>query len=280
MVEEQLALVEEALGASLLEHPEFEPRVVARGTAVFDTVTLRLKELRGRKNAYRVVPVDEADVPLALRSGEVPDPSGQEGLRLTWTKHSKGPNTVQLHRVADDLLLGEATVDGEIFCDRVWWISEMRQYAIFSRKEWIDGEGWHTLCTLLDDHLQPVRTFYLPPHTRIPGMLTRREGTTFWSGEWKDDRIQVLDIADLSLRYIKPEDRVLFRGLPSKELIFGSKGDTDVILFDRTGRLVSRHRFKGDYVTLCNADGVIYAEESVYDEDRGAFDRYWRLEKI
>lgn len=116
-------------------------------------------------------------------------------------------------------------------------------------------------------------------------MLTRREGTTFWSGQWKDDRIQILDIADLSLRYVLPEDRVLFRGLPTAELIWGSKGDADIILFDRTGRLLSRHRFKGDHARLHTLDGVMY----VLNEDLAGFRapyggpdvlRVWRLDKL
>lgn len=280
MLEEQLALAEEALGASLLEHIEFEPRHVERGHAVYDAVTARLKALRSRKNAYRAVPVPAAEIPPALRTGDVSSPRYTDipDAQLTWETKHKGPNRIWLKHIPDGRILHEGTVNGEI-CEQVWWMPEFRQYVIFSRTVWVDGAGWKILCTQFDERLTLLREVYLPPHTWIPTRLTRREGTTFWSGRWKDDRIQILDIADLTLRCIKPEDRVIFRGLPTKDLIFGSKGDSDVILFDRTGRLISRHRFKGDYVHLDTVDGVIYAVETQYS-DTGRVEHVWRLEKI
>ena len=72
---------------------------------------------------------------------------------------------------------------------------------------------------------------------------------------------------------------MIFRGLPTEELIYGSKGDSDIILFDRTGRLISRHRFKGDYVHLDTVDGVMYAIETQYS-DTGRVEHVWRLDKI
>jgi len=280
MLEEQLALAEEALGASLLEHIEFEPRYVERGHAVYDAVTARLKALKNRKNAYRAVPVPEWEIPPALRTGDVSSPRYTDipDAQLTWETKHKGPNRIWLKRISDGSILHEAVVNGEIF-DKVWWMPEYRQYVTFSRTVWVDGSGWKILCTQFDERLTLLREVYLPPHTRLPGMLTRREGTTFWSGQWKDDRIQILDIADLSLRYVQPEDRVIFRGLPTEELIYGSKGDSDVILFDRTGCLISRHRFKGDYVHLDTVDGVMYAIETQYS-DTGRVEHVWRLDKI
>lgn len=278
MIEEQVSLAEEALGVSLVDHPEFEPRTVPQGTAAFDAVTARLKELKNRRNAYKAVQVPEADIPPALHFQKKKYDSGQPGIKLVYSDRHKGPNIVQLRRESDNLLLHEGTVNGEIF-DGVWWIPETRQYVTFSRTVWVDGAGWKILCTQFDDKLTLLREVYLPPHTWLPGMLTRREGTTFWSDRWMDDRIQILDLADLSLRYVKPEDRVHFRGLPTNELFWGSKSDRDVILFDRTGRLISRHRFKGDYVHLDTVDGVMYAIESDYSET-GEIERVWRLEQI
>ena len=181
MLEEQVSLAEEALGVSLVDHPEFEPRIVPRGTAAFDAVTARLKELKNRRNAYKAVPVPEADIPPALHFQKKKHDSGQPGIKLVYTDRYKGPNIVQLRRESDNLLLHEGTVNGEIF-DGVWWIPETRQYVTFSRTVWVDGAGWKILCTQFDDRLTLLQEVYLPPHTWLPGMLTRREGTTFWSG--------------------------------------------------------------------------------------------------
>lgn len=286
MLEEQLALAEEALGVSLTDHIDFEPRTVPRGTEVFTAVTARLKALKNRKNAYRPMLLDAGEIPPALLEEHPPAPRCTDipGAQLTYETKHKGPNRIWLKNISDGSILHEAVVNGEIF-DKVWWMPEYRQYVTFSRTVWVDGAGWKILCTQFDEHLTLLREVYLPPHTRLPGMLTRREGTTFWSGQWKDDRIQILDIADLSLRYVLPEDRVLFRGLPTAELVWGSKGDADIILFDRTGRLLSRHRFKGDHARLHTLDGVMY----VLDEDLAGFRtpyggpdvlRVWRLDKI
>jgi len=280
MLEEQLALAEEALGASLLEHIEFEPRHAERGADAFIAVTARLKALKNRKNAYRAVEVPEAEIPLALLTDKLPAPryTAIPDAQLIYETKYKGPNRLWLKNISDGRILHEGTVNGEI-CEQVWWMPEFRQYVTFSRTVWVDGAGWKILCTQFDERLTLLREVYLPPHTWIPTRLTRREGTTFWSGRWQDDRIQILDIADLTLRYIKPEDRVIFRGLPTEELIYGSKGDSDIILFDRTGRLISRHRFKGDYVHLGTVNGEIYAVETQYS-DTGRVERVWRLEKI
>ena len=67
VLEEQVALLEEALGLSLMQLPDTEPETVQQGHTVYDEIYARQKELKERKNKYQPVLCTVEDLPPAVR---------------------------------------------------------------------------------------------------------------------------------------------------------------------------------------------------------------------
>lgn len=71
MIEEQLELVEEALGLSLMQLPQEEPSTVTRDHRLFDEITQKQAELKKRKNLFDTVLCKKSDVPPAVLDVEL-----------------------------------------------------------------------------------------------------------------------------------------------------------------------------------------------------------------
>lgn len=67
VLEEQVALLEEALGLSLTQLPDEEPKIILLGHAMYDEIYARQKELKERKNKYQPVLCTVEDLPPAVR---------------------------------------------------------------------------------------------------------------------------------------------------------------------------------------------------------------------
>lgn len=77
VLEEQVALLEEALGLSLMQLPDTEPETVQQGHTMYDEICARKKELKKRKNKYQPVQLTKEELPPAVRD-EVEIEHGRE----------------------------------------------------------------------------------------------------------------------------------------------------------------------------------------------------------
>ncbi len=77
VLEEQVALLEEALGLSLMQLPDMEPETVQQGHTMYDEICARKKELKKRKNKYQPVQLTKEELPPAVRD-EVEIKHGRE----------------------------------------------------------------------------------------------------------------------------------------------------------------------------------------------------------
>ncbi len=343
-VEEQLDLVEEALGLSLMEDVASEPRHVARGTQVFDAVTARLAELKKRKNAYRAVLLTAEEAPenlkrargfipplMELREILLPDGPVQVNINGKWHGSPEGtyiglayrdrvprvalcmteagqvrwsfaPEGVACLSIAlrsrpgtllvwdygpkENVRVWELSLeDGRVLHEgmmmrnslSLWWLEETGGYVSFWNAP---GQCGYIL---LDAALHPTLE-RVTPHSCSPAGLTAVEGSVFWSQNPFNDIVVACNVLTGETTEIRLEDRVFFHGLGVDGLLVGTATHKDIQLFDRTGRRVSKHPFKGVPVACEIIGGQMYLRES-QDDRIHCFGyepeiRYWKLEKI
>ncbi|MBE5811187.1 MAG: PQQ-like beta-propeller repeat protein [Clostridiales bacterium] len=358
-LEEQLDILEETLGVSLLEDPEFEPRHVEVGTAAFDAATARLAALKKRKNAYRAVQIRDEDVPDALRDvrpsaafgrpqvymaalpaedstgrpleGQVQvdvrqaacsHPSGDyigcaffnqrptmavrmnASGELLWAFAPEGAYSLLICPAKDaDTLLALDTLareegriwlldagDGRVLREETLppgrngvprWIDCLGQYALY----WRDGKNQGF--DLLDETLTLVNRRELPDIKAAFTNPVTVQGSVFWVQDVFTHQVVSFDLASGAVEKIRLEDRAYFTGLGADGLLTGFQSGKELLLFDRTGRLISKHPFK-ELATLQNIpiiDGKMYVVEEIGGLMRAmtgapAERRWWRLEKI
>lgn len=358
-LEEQLAILEETLGVSLLEDPEFEPRHVERGTVAFDAATARLAALKKRKNAYRAVQLRDEDVPGALRAVRPSAPYGrprvymaalpsedstgrplegqvQVDVRQAASSHPSGdyigcaffnqrPTMAVRMNASGELLwaFAPAGTHALLVCPakdadtllvldtlareegRIWLLDAgdgrvLREQTLPTGRNsvprWIDGLGQYALYwrdgknqgfDLLDENLTLAARRELPDiKANFTNPVTVR-GSVFWVQDVFTHQVVSFDLASGAVEKISLEERAYFTGLGADGLMTGFKTGKELLLFDRTGRLVSKHPFK-ELATLQNIpilDGTMYVVEEaggLANAMTGAPSqmRYWRLEKI
>ena len=107
-----------------------------------------------------------------------------------------------------------------------------------------------------------------------------------WAQDPFTQQVVAYDVATGRLTEITLEDRVYFTGLGADGLLTATKTGKDLLLFDRTGRLASRHPFKG-VASIRNVPvigGVMYIVEEAGDINPFAEEepekKLWRLEKL
>lgn len=357
-LEEQLSILEQTLGVSLMEDPEFEPRTVEPGTAAFDALTARLAALKKRKNAYKAVLLDTSDVPPELHSvspmsaygppkvrtlplpgldstghplsGEVMVDTRQDALahpsgdyigcaflahkpsvavrtnregRILWAFAPQGLESLLVcpARDADTLLVLDprarrdarlwllSAADGRILHEALLpegcagmprWIGCIGQYAAF----WRTGNSCGFL--LLDEALHIAARRELPATAAPFANPTTVAGSVFWVQDVFTHQVMSCDLADGALTEIRLEDKAYFSGLGAEELLTATKSGKELLLFDRTGKLISKHPFKG-VATLRNIPvigGKMYIVEEMGSmaqvfQDVRPEKRIWRLDK-
>lgn len=357
-LEEQLTILEQTLGVSLMEDPEFEPRTVAYSTAAFDALAARLAALKKRKNTYKAVLLDEADVPQELHSvspmsaygppklhttalpafdsagrplaGEVQVDSRQDALahpsgdymgcaflehrpsvavrmnregEILWAFAPQGLESLLVcpAKDADTLLVLEplarrdarlwllSAADGRILREALLpegcagmprWIGCIGQYAAFWRTQ--DSRGF----LLLDEQLRIVARREIPDMAVPFANPTTVAGSVFWGQNVFTHQVVSYDVADGTLTEIPLEDKAYFTGLGADGLLTAIKTGKELLLFDRAGKLVSKHPFKG-VATLQNIPvigGKMYIVEEMGSmaqvfQDVRPEKRVWRLDK-
>lgn len=358
-LEEQLAVLEESLGVSLLEDPEFEPCHVEAGSAAFDAATARLAALKKRKNAYRAVQLHDEEVHDALRTvrpsaafgrpqvhmaalptmdsagrpleGQVQvdvrqaacsHPSGDyigcaffnqrpimavrmnHDGELLWAFAPEGANSLLVcpAKDADTLLALDALAREE---GRIWLLDAgdgrvLREETLLSGRNavprWIDCLGQYALYwrdgrnqgfDLLDESLTCVNRRELPDIKTAFNNPVTVQGSVFWGQDVFTYQVVSFDLASGAVERICLEDRAYFTGLGADGLLTGFKTGKELMLFDRTGRLISKHPFK-ELATLWNIpviDGKMYVVEEIDGLAKAmtgepAEKRYWRLDRI
>ena len=358
-LEEQLAILEETLGVSLLEDPEFEPRHVEGGSAAFDAAMTRLAALKKRKNAYRAVQLHDEEVPDALRDVRPSAAFGPPQVHMaslptmdSTSRPLEGLVQVDVRQAACSHPSGDyigcaffnqrptmavrMNHDGELLwafapeeayalvvCPakdadallvldtlareegRIWlldagngrvlreetlppgrnsvprWIDCMGQYALY----WRDGKNQGF--DLLDENLTLVnRRELLDVKAAFTNPVTV-QGSVFWVQDVFTHQVVSFDLASGAAEKISLEDRAYFTGLGADGLLTGFQSGKELLLFDRTGRLISKHLFK-ELATLQNIpiiDGKMYVVEEIGGLAHAMMGgpsekRYWRLEKI
>ena len=160
------------------------------------------------------------------------------------------------------------------------WLEDMQCVASFWRTQEQCG------FTLLDGELHETAERIIPRRVVPFDQPTAVEGCVYWTQDPFTQQVVSYDVATGALTEIALEDRAYFTGLGADGLLTATKTGKDLLLFDRTGRLVSKHPFKG-VASIRNVPvigGVMYIVEEMGDVNPFAEEepekKLWRLEKV
>lgn len=161
------------------------------------------------------------------------------------------------------------------------WIGCMGQYALY----WRNGkrQGFD----LLDENLTLAARRELPEVRAAFTNPVTVQGSVFWVQDIFTHQVVSFDLSSGEMKKISLEDRAYFTGLGADGLLTGFQSGKELLLFDRTGRLISKHPFK-ELATLQNIpviDGKMYIVEEIGGLTRAmtgapAERRWWRLDRI
>ena len=160
------------------------------------------------------------------------------------------------------------------------WLEDMQCFASFWRTQEQCG------FTLLDGDLHEAEERIIPRRVVPFDQPTAVEGCVYWAQDPFTQQVVAYDVASGVLTEIMLEDRAYFTGLGADGLLTATKTGKDLLLFDRTGRLISKHPFKG-VASIRNVPvigGVMYIVEEMGDINPFAEEepekKLWRLEKL
>ncbi len=160
------------------------------------------------------------------------------------------------------------------------WLEMMQCVASFWRTQEQCG------FTLLDGDLRETEERIIPRRVVPFDQPMAVEGCVWWAQDPFTQQVVAYDVATGALTEIVLEDRAYFTGLGSNGLLTATKTGKDLLLFDRTGRLVSKHPFKG-VASIRNVPvigGAMYIVEEMGDINPFAVEepekKLWRLEKL
>lgn len=205
-------------------------------------------------------------------------PHGRPGTLLVCDYATRTDARVWELSAGDGSVLHEGRLTHGCFGE-LRWLEEMQRFASY----WRTRE--HGAFTLLDNELKE-REERIVPRVVPFDQPAAVEGCTYWQQDPFTQKVIAYDVAAGALTEITLEDRAHFSGLGADGLLTATKTGKDLLLFDRSGRLVSKHAFKG-VASLRNLpviDGVMYVIEETGDINPFAEEepekKFWRLEKI
>ena len=160
------------------------------------------------------------------------------------------------------------------------WLEALQCFASFWRTTEQCG------FTLLDGDLRESEERIIPRRVVPFDQPAAVEGCVWWAQDPFTQQVVAYDVATGALTEITLEDRAYFTGLGADGLLTATKTGKDLLLFDRTGRLVSKHPFKG-VASIRNVPvigGAMYIVEEMGDINPFATEapekKFWRLEKL
>ena len=181
--------------------------------------------------------------------------------------------------IADGSILHEGRLPRGCF-GKLGWLEELQRFASFWRTKEQCG------FTLLDGGLCAAEERIVPRRVVPFDQPAAVDGCVYWAQDPFTQQVIAFDVATGALMEIVLEDRVYFTGLGADGLLTATKTGRDLLLFDRTGRLVSKHTFKGT-ASVRNVpviDGCMYIVEEMGDINPFAEEapekKFWRLERV
>ncbi len=160
------------------------------------------------------------------------------------------------------------------------WLEDMQRFASFWRTREQCG------FTLLDGDLCEAEECIVPRRVVPFDQPAAVEGCVYWAQDPFTWQVVAYDVETGALTEITLEDRANFTGLGADGLLTATKTGKDLLLFDRSGRMVSKHPFKG-VASVRNVPVIgdaMYICEEMSDINPFAEDapekKYWRLERL
>ena len=208
-----------------------------------------------------------------------PSPHGRPETLLVCDYGTRQDAPVWELSMEDGRVLHEGTLPRGGFGE-LRWLEPLQRFAAFWRTA--DQCGF----TLLDGDLQAAEERIVPRRVVPFDQGASVEGCVWWAQDPFTQQVIACDVATGALTEIPLEDRAMLSGLGADGLLTATRSGKELLLFDRSGRLVSKHAFKG-VASVRNVpviDGVMYVVEETGDIDpfaeEGPAKKFWRLEKI